>query len=141
MLVVPSTLQLIAVHMDLRHSRCIYYSCCHSISNSSNKESCGKEANTSFSTARLRESIFRFNTSDADIADTVYAPSSKQYKKLRDPLCRNEEKFQAATTDEHKELFKKYTNCVGEYQTITDFLIFQSSFKLVVRMMLKAIEE
>ena len=122
--------------MDLRHSRYIYYSCCHSISNSSNKESCSKEANTSFSTARLGESVFRFNTSDADIADTVYAPSSKQYKKLRD-----EEKFQAATTDEHKELFKKYTNCVGEYQTITDFLIFQNSFKLGVRMMLKAIEE
>lgn len=33
-------------------------------------------------------------------------------------------------TDEQKELFEKYTNCVREYQTITDCLIFQNSFKL-----------
>ena len=30
-------------------------------------------------------------------------------------------------TDEQKELFDKYADCVREYQTITDCLLFQSS--------------
>jgi len=44
-------------------------------------------------------------------------------------------------TDEQKELFEKYTDCVREYQTITDCLIFQNSFKLGARMMLAVMEE
>lgn len=43
-------------------------------------------------------------------------------------------------TDEQKELFEKYTDCVREYQTITDCLIFQSSFKLGARMMLEVMD-
>ena len=44
-------------------------------------------------------------------------------------------------TDEQKELFEKYTNCVPEYQTITDCLIFQNGFKLGARMMLEVMQE
>ncbi len=44
-------------------------------------------------------------------------------------------------TDEQKELFEKYTDCVREYQTITDCFIFQNSFKLGTRMMLEVMEE
>lgn len=44
-------------------------------------------------------------------------------------------------TDEQKELFEKYTDCVREYQTITDCLIFQNSFRLGARMMLEVMEE
>ena len=44
-------------------------------------------------------------------------------------------------TDEQKELFDKYTDCVHEFQTITDCLIFQNSFKLGARMMLEVMEE
>lgn len=44
-------------------------------------------------------------------------------------------------TDKQKELFEKYTNCVQEYQTITDCLIVQNSFKLGARMMLQIMEE
>ena len=40
-----------------------------------------------------------------------------------------------------KELFEKYTDCVREYQTITDCLIFQNSIKLGARMMLEVMEE
>lgn len=56
-------------------------------------------------------------------------------------ICRNEEKFKATMTDEQKELFDKYADCVREYQTITDCLLFQSSFKVGTRMMLEVMEE
>lgn len=56
-------------------------------------------------------------------------------------ICRNEEKFKATMTDEQKELFDKYADCVREYQTITDCLLFQSSFKWGTRMMLEVMEE
>lgn len=35
------------------------------------------------------------------------ASSCKEYKKLLEPICRNEEKLKAAMTDERKELFGK----------------------------------
>ena len=56
-------------------------------------------------------------------------------------ICRNEEKLRATMTDEQKELFEKYTDCIGEYRTITDCLIFQNGFKLGARMMLEVMEE
>ena len=56
-------------------------------------------------------------------------------------FSRNEEKLRATMTDEQKELFEKYTNCMREYQTTTDCLIFQNSFKLGARMMLEVMED
>ena len=44
-------------------------------------------------------------------------------------------------TDEQKELFEKYTDCVREYQTIADCLLFQNSFKLGARMMVEVMED
>ena len=44
-------------------------------------------------------------------------------------------------TDEQKELFSKYADCVREYQTITDYLLFQNGFKLGARMMIEVMEE
>lgn len=44
-------------------------------------------------------------------------------------------------TDEQKELFEKCTDCVQEYQTITDYLLFQKSFKLGARMMVEIMED
>ena len=67
--------------------------------------------------------------------------SSKEYKKLLELICGNKERLKATMTDEQKELFEKYSDCVREYQTITDFLIFQNSFKLGARMMLEDMEE
>ena len=59
------------------------------------------------------------------------------------PLRNNEKrgKLKTSITDEQKALFEKYTDCVREYQTITDCLIFQNSFKLGARMMLEVMEE
>ena len=56
-------------------------------------------------------------------------------------ICRNEEKLKATMTNEQKELFEKYTDCVREHQTNTDCLIFQNGFKLGARMMLEVMEE
>ena len=69
------------------------------------------------------------------------ASSCKEYKKLLELICRNEEKLRATMTDEQKELFEKYTDCVREYQTITDCLLFQNSFKLGARMMVEIMED
>lgn len=77
-----------------------------------------------------------------NIEPTEYdTSSSREYKKLQEPICRNEEKLKATMTDEQKALFEKYTDCVREFQTITDCLIFQNGFKLGVRMMLEIMEE
>ena len=45
-----------------------------------------------------------------NIEPTEYDTSSnKEYKKLVELICRNEEKLRATMTDEQKELFEKYT--------------------------------
>ena len=67
--------------------------------------------------------------------------SYKEYTKLLELICRNEEKLKATMTDEQKELFSKYTDCVREYQTITDYLLFQNSFKLGARMMVEVMRD
>ena len=67
--------------------------------------------------------------------------SCEEYKKLLELICRDEEKLKATMTDEPKELFEKYTDCVREYQIITGYLLFQNSFKLGARMMVEVMEE
>lgn len=67
--------------------------------------------------------------------------SCKEYKKLLELICRNEEKLQATMMDEQKELFSHYTYAVREHRITTDCLIFQNSFKLGARIMLEVMEE
>ena len=77
-----------------------------------------------------------------NIEPTEYDTSSnREYKKLQEPICRNEEKLKATMTDEQKELFTRYTDVVREYQTMAGCLLFQNSFKLGARMMLEAMEQ
>lgn len=76
-----------------------------------------------------------------NIEPTEYDTSSKEYKKLQELIYRNEDKLKATMTDEQKELFEQYSDCVQEHDTITDCLIFQNSFKLGARMMLEVMEE
>ena len=77
-----------------------------------------------------------------NIEPTEYdSDASKEYKEALRLISRNEEKLQATMTDEQKVLFEKYTDCVREFQTITDCLIFQNSFRLDARMMLEVMEE
>ena len=55
-----------------------------------------------------------------NIEPIEYDTSSKEYKKLQELISRNEKKLRVAITNEQKELFEKYTDCVRGYQTITD---------------------
>ena len=65
----------------------------------------------------------------------------KEYKEMLSLITRNEEKLQATMTDEQKELFSRYTDAVREYQTMSEFLLFQHSFRLGARMMLDVMDE
>lgn len=77
-----------------------------------------------------------------NIEPTEYDTSScKEYKKLQELICRNEEKLKATMTDEQKELFEKYTDCVREYQTMAECLLSQNSFRLGARMIVEIMEE
>lgn len=67
--------------------------------------------------------------------------SCEEYKELRRLITKNEEKLQATFTDEQKELFSRYTDCVQEFQTISECLLFQNRFRLGARMMLEVMEE
>lgn len=77
-----------------------------------------------------------------NIKPTEYDTSAcKEYKEALRLITRNEEKLQATMTDEQKELFSRYTDAVCEYQTMTECLLFQNSFKLGAKMMLEVMEE
>lgn len=65
----------------------------------------------------------------------------KEYKELLQLITRNEEKLLATMTDTQKELFSRYTDCVREFQTMAECLLFQNSFKLGARMMLEVMEK
>lgn len=65
------------------------------------------------------------------------ASPSKEYKELLHLISRNEDKLLATMTDTQKELFFRYTDCVREYQTMAECLLFQNSFRLGSRMMLE----
>lgn len=67
--------------------------------------------------------------------------SNEEYKELLRLITKNEEKLQATFSDEQNELFSKYTDCVHEFQTISECLLFQNSFRLGARMMLEVMEE
>lgn len=77
-----------------------------------------------------------------NIEPSEYDTSScKEYKEALQLICQNEEKLQATMTDSQKELFSRYTDSVREFQTMAECLLFQNSFRLGVRMMLKVMEE
>ena len=76
-----------------------------------------------------------------NIEPTEYDTSSKEYKKLQELICRNEEKLRVTMSNEQKALFEKYTDCIREYQTITDYLIFQNGFKLGARIAFEVMAE
>ena len=69
------------------------------------------------------------------------ADAGNAYKEALRLITRNEEKLQATMTDEQKELFSRYTDCVREYQTVAECLLFQNSFRLGARIMLEVMAE
>jgi len=69
------------------------------------------------------------------------ADAGKDYKEALRLISRNEEKLQATMTDEQKELFSRYMDCVREHQSMAENLLFQNSFRLGARIMLEVMAE
>ena len=66
--------------------------------------------------------------------DTSPSPEHREILLL---ISRNEDKLLATMTDAQKELFSRYTDCVREYQAMSECLLFQNSFSLGAKMMLE----
>ena len=86
---------------------------------------------------RLLEELWYGNIEPAEY-DTK---ACSEYKEALRLIARNEEKLRATMTDEQKEIFSRYIDAVQDYQTIAECLLFQSSFKLGVRMMAEVMVE
>ena len=69
------------------------------------------------------------------------ASPCKEYHDALKLISRNEEKLLATMTDEQKEIFSRYTDCVREFQSMAECLLFQNSFKLGARMMQEVMGE
>ena len=69
------------------------------------------------------------------------ASPSKKYKELLRLISRNEEALLATLTDGQKEIFSRYQDCVREFQSMAECLLFQNSFKLGTRVMLEVMEK
>ena len=67
--------------------------------------------------------------------------TTKEYKELLKLISRNEEKLLATMTDDQKELFSRYTDCVREHQAMAEGLLFESIFRLGGRMMLEVMRD
>ena len=65
------------------------------------------------------------------------ANQGSEYKELLRLISRNEEKLLVTMTDEQKDIFSRYTDCVREHQVMAEQLLFQNSFKLGARIMLE----
>ena len=77
-----------------------------------------------------------------NIEPTEYdTSSSKEYKEMLQLISRNEEKLLAIMTDEQKDLFSRYQDCVREYQAMAECLLFQNSFRLGARITMEVMKE
>ena len=81
-----------------------------------------------------------FGYGNLDPAEYDASPS-EEYKELLQVIGRNEEKLLANMTDDQKDLFSRYQDCVREFQAMAEFLLFQNSFRLGARMMQEVMEE
>ncbi len=69
------------------------------------------------------------------------ASPCEEYKDLLGLIARNKEKLLATMTEDQKDLFSRYADCIQELQELSERLLFQNSFKLGARMMVEVMEE
>ena len=69
------------------------------------------------------------------------ASPNKEYKEMLQLISRNEDNLLATMTDAQKELFTRCADCVREYQTMAECMLFQNSFRLGAKMMLAIMNE
>ena len=86
---------------------------------------------------KLLEELWYGNIEPADFD----ADAGKDYKEALRLISLNEEKLQATMSDEQKELFSRYMDCVREHQSMAKCLLFQNSFRLGARIMLEVMAE
>ena len=65
-----------------------------------------------------------------NIEPNEYDISSKEYKKLLELICRNEDKLRATMTDEQKELFERFDDCYADLTDINEREVFAYAFRL-----------
>jgi len=61
----------------------------------------------------------------------------EEYKELIRLISRNEEKLLETMTEEQRDIFSRYSDCVREHQALAESLLFQNSFRLGARIMLE----
>ena len=86
---------------------------------------------------RILEELWYGNVEPTEFATLP----SQEYRELRRLVDRNETELRATMTDAQKELFTRYLESVMEYQTLSELMLFQNSFKLGARLMVEVLEE
>ena len=86
---------------------------------------------------RILEELWYGNIEPTDYG-TSPSPKDRELRRLVD---RNETDLRATMTDAQKELFTRYLESVMEYQTLSELMLFQNSFKLGARLMVEVMEE
>ena len=86
---------------------------------------------------RILEELWYGNIEPTDFGTST----SSEYRELRRLVDRNETDLRATMTDAQKELFNRYLESVLEYQTLSELMLFQNSFKLGARLMVEVMEE
>ena len=77
-----------------------------------------------------------------NIEPTEFGTStSSEYRELRRLVDRNETDLRATMTDAQKELFTRYLESVLEYQTLSELMLFQNSFRLGARLAIEIMTE
>ena len=71
----------------------------------------------------------------------TYLADLNEQAKNRLQLIIRKMQEEESVNDELRELFSKYTDCVQEFQTISECLLFQNSFRLGAKIMLEVMEE
>lgn len=82
----------------------------------------------------------KFGYGNLDPAEYDASPS-QEYKELIQLISRKEEKLLATMTDEQKDLFSRYQDCVRELQAMAECLLFQNSFRLGARITMEVMKE
>ena len=86
---------------------------------------------------RILEELWYGNIDPTEFGTSM----SPEYRELRRLVDRNETDLRASMTAAQKELFNRYLESVLEYQTMSELMLFQNSFKLGVRLMFEVMEE
>lgn len=92
-------------------------------------------------TRSISKGCIERNGAYGNIEPTEYGASTSPDKELRRLVDRNEADLRATMTDTQKKLFTRYLESVLEYQTMSELMLFQNSFKLGARLMVEVMEE